>query len=242
VPAGWTEVCRDEFTGGLANWSIYDFPSIPVDAAAGHWLTSQVSIVTVSGTPELQLRGGKDGSGHPIGGACFWKGPTNQAIALGGRWEFRIRYDASTAFAGVAQLWSDTDPWPTHGEFDITEWGGGSRTNTETNIHYSPTADDPAHDTYSMPLVDFSQFHDVAFEWQQGSYCATYVDDVKVADTRDGTGLTYQWSASRIVVPSIASTVMRLTFQADFLDPNLSHYENSGVAIHVARVRYLVPS
>lgn len=215
-----------------------------MDAAAGHWLASQVSIANVAGVNELRLTGGVDGTGHPIGGAALWHGLSNAAEIPSGRIEYGVRYDTSTGFAGVCQLWPNTDAnWPTHGEMDMTEWGSGSRTTTQTNIHYSATVNAPDHDTYNVGSgIDFSQWHDVAFEWQQGSYCAMWVDGAKTMDTRDGTGMSYQWGASRIVIPAGAATSYHAVFQMDFLDSNLAHYESSGVAMHIKYVRMLVPA
>lgn len=255
VPTGYTEVARELFQGTLSDWIVYDYPNNQVDpqSFANRWLASQVAIgLAPDGvTKELQITGirGVDDSGNPIvklGGAIWNKAAASRR---GGRWEYRIRYDASAAFAGVGQLWvtdeNTYNPWPTYNEFDITEWSDGSRAGTTYNNHFSLTPNAPDHDIYKTPTnVNFgTSYHDIVFEWEPGVYTAAWCDGVKYADSRDGTGLVYAWANNgagpRINNPANRCVAMRPIFQIHSLNGNVNLYETTPIRMRIQRIRCL---
>jgi hypothetical protein len=155
---GWQRIGGDEFSGGLANWSLYDGPG-----HGGNGRRSPSAVSVQNGV--LAISG--DSSGTT--GGMAWKSGTKY-----GKWETRAKMpNGSGAYHPVLILWPSQIEWPAGGEIDYAE------TDTNSNavsffLHYG--ASNSRLD--ASKSIDITQWHNYAVDWSPGRITG-YIDGVQ---------------------------------------------------------------
>lgn len=223
--AGWHTILTETFENGLANFNYIDNPNFGPqgDSADMRWRASQLSVVTVNGIRELQIATQRSGS-VVNGGAVYYNKLAAAKRTTTTRIETKVAFDNSPNVKGVGMWWPTVDTtWPYNGELDMWEFGGGSRAGAGMNIHFGPQGSGGGtQDQYhTRNTIDFSQYHDVAWEWGTVAgqeYNMLEVDGVIECDSRgpNGVGKTY-WQRGTIPTPitNARVTPMYPIFQSD---------------------------
>ena len=128
---------------------------------AGWWMPSH----TTESNRLLTLDGYTDGGKNASGGAAAW-GATQLTY---GKYEVRFRADAGDGYGYTFLLWPATGTWPSAGEIDFGEDGGGNRQSTTATLHYGANNSQIAR-TVS---ADFTQWHTLGVEWTPGKLVYT---------------------------------------------------------------------
>jgi hypothetical protein len=157
---GWRQVFHDDFAAkGLGDtWGKYQ--GQPGGDPYSLWQPSHVD----QQDGMLVLEGSREDGQWITGGV------SNSGISrLYGKWDVRLRIDASDEITYAVLLWPEDEVWPP--EIDFAEDGGGPRSSTTATLHYRP--DDQI--IQRQLDVDLTQWHTVGVEWLPGK--ATYTVD-----------------------------------------------------------------
>jgi beta-glucanase (GH16 family) len=150
--AGWRLVASDTFdrTSLGARWSAYD--GQPGGNPHGWWDPEHVTVRD----GRMVLTGRRE-AGRWVTGGAMWldSGRTY------GKYEVRMRADASDAVKLVGLLWPSSRNWPVDGEIDFVEDGGGDRQLMHAFLHYGAEN----HQVVRHRAVDLTTWQRVGVEW-----------------------------------------------------------------------------
>ena len=158
---GWRQIFVDDFNGSaLSNsWGVYH--GQPAGDPASWWSPTRVSVAN----SELVLASYRDKNGMITGGV------SNHTVAQTyGKWEMRVRVDASDEIPYALLLWPSGGSWPP--EIDFLEDVGGPRTSASAFLHYVPAGGGRSMVARSV-TADFTKWHTVGVEWLPGSLVYT---------------------------------------------------------------------
>jgi hypothetical protein len=186
APTGWRLLANDDFNRSElgSRWTKYSRPAAP--DSPGAWDPSHV----VLRDGKLVLVGNRVNGAWTLGGVSFPAATTTY-----GKYELRMRMDASAAVKHAALLWPTSGRWPLDGEIDFSEDGGGARQHIDAHLHWG--ADNLQ--LHRTTAVDLTQWHTVGVEWLPG----------RVNYTLDGA----PWSS--ILTPGVPSSPMDLAVQIE---------------------------
>ncbi len=161
--SGWTQVFRDNFTGGSlgSGWGKYSgaIPSTP----GGTWDGSMVKVAD----GQLKLHTTKRDGSWISGGVMNHV----QARTTYGKYLVRFRMDGQRGQVRLAAL-AGSGKWPEDGEIDFAEDGGGDRSSTSGTLHWG-TADN-RHQVQRQATADFSEWHTVGVEWTPAGWSSPW--------------------------------------------------------------------
>ena len=150
------EVFFDDFLGERLSdrWRPYD--SVPASDSRMRWTPDLVAVRD----SHLTLSATWDGT-SVAGAVTNW--PVTRTF---GRWEARIRAYPSPVFSYHVLLWPADDRWPP--ELDIAEGFDGTRSRTESFVHYRESDGSTAKEGYRLE-VDATRWHTVGVDWMPDS-------------------------------------------------------------------------
>lgn len=152
---GWHQTLAEDFSGRRlpTGWTAYQ--GQPGGNQHGWWDPARV---TVAGS-SLRLSGAWSGGRFTTGGVVAWG-----ARSTYGKYEVRFRVQRAPGVSYALLLWPATGTWPTAGEIDIAEDGGGARRSTTATLHHG------ANDTQVQRTVgaDTSRWQTLGVEWTPG--------------------------------------------------------------------------
>ncbi len=155
----WKLVSTEDFNGSSLpkGWGAYT--GQPGGNPGGWWDPSHA----VVSNGNLVLRGYRDGAHWATGGVMLWAPQTY------GKYEVRFKMDAGKGVKYALLMWPSSGRWPTDGEIDFLEDGGGDRSSTTATLHYGAN-----NSTIQRSVAtDFTQWHTVGVEWSPGSLVYT---------------------------------------------------------------------
>jgi hypothetical protein len=159
APNGWTKVYADDFTGTALRpgWGAYNgaIPSTP----GGVWSPSHVTVKN----GQLILTTSRVNGTWTSGGVMNVQGGS----ATYGRFLIRMRMDKSDGVKYAILLWPASGQWPSGGEIDFAEDGGGQRTSTTGTLVYSTDGVTVQRNQRNVG-VDLSQWHTLGVDWSPG--------------------------------------------------------------------------
>lgn len=150
---GWKQVMAEDFSRPAlpSGWGAYH--GAPGGNPRGWWEQSRVAVRDGS----LRLSGAFDRNGtYTTGGVMAWAARTTY-----GKYEVRFRVTKAAGATYALLLWPSTGTWPSAGEIDFAEDGGGDRATTTATLH-SGANDDRVQRTLD---ADFSSWQTVGVEW-----------------------------------------------------------------------------
>jgi len=231
IPAGYALAQQDNFDSGKLDptlWGVYGISSDWASTShAGIWAARNVSVQQASdgatGQYELQIKSWLMPDGKTRQGGALLFG--NKALQKAGIWQWRARMEKGNGVEGVGLLWPDTDAnWPEYSEYDPWECSDGQRQHVKSNYHLGSPGDTKAFDSYDLPVLDYTQWHDFSFVITP-SYLAFSVDNIE---------------RNRNTTRLYLGHARRMTFQNDYLvpfDPTVT-----SCIWHVDNMRYLAPA
>lgn len=160
---GWRQIFTDDFNNSKLgdNWGAYS--GTPGGDPNSHWEQSHVAVTD----SQLVLEGYQEDGQWVTGGVSNW--PVTQTY---GKWELRVRADASVNTTFHFLLWPQADQWPP--EIDFLENFGGSRTGASGFLHYvDSSASNGRGKTERTVTADFTQWQTVGVEWLPGKVTYT---------------------------------------------------------------------
>jgi hypothetical protein len=158
---GWRQVLAQDFTASRLprGWGIYS--GAPGGNPHGWWRRSHVAVRG----KDLHLVGDWQHGTFVTGGLMA----TDVATTYG-KYEVRFKVSRARGVAYALLLWPKNDSWPSGGEIDFAEDGGGGRRSATATLHYGPA------NTMLQKHVraDFTQFQTVGVEWTPGKLVYTH--------------------------------------------------------------------
>ncbi|MFR9749926.1 glycoside hydrolase family 16 protein [Nocardia sp. 004] len=171
---GWRQVFVDDFTGtDLAETDWGRYSGVPSGDPESFWLPSH----TIVRDGMLVLQGYHEYGRMVTGGVGMWPHPQQY-----GKWEVRVRADASDEVTYHLLLWPQNEVWPP--EIDFAENFGGSRDYLDAFLHWTDRAG-KADKSEQVLDGDFTQWHTLGVEWLPGEI--RYTIDGRVWGTETGT-------------------------------------------------------
>jgi hypothetical protein len=152
---GWRQVFADDFdrTDLGENWSPYD--GVPKGDPESRWRRANAMVDGQA----LILQGRYEGDQLTTAGLSNWR--VHQTY---GRWEIRVRVDASDDMTYAFLLWPQSENWPP--EIDFLEDWGGDRQSGSANVHWkTDTGRSKAKRTLD---ADLTAWHTIGVEWLPG--------------------------------------------------------------------------
>lgn len=159
---GWHQIFADDFGRKELGdkWSPYN--GVPKGDPGSLWRSANA---VVNGR-ELILQGRYEGDRLTTAGLSNWR--VHQTY---GRWEIRVRVDASDDMTYAFLLWPQSENWPP--EIDFLEDWGGDRQSGSANVHWkTDTGRSKAKRTLT---ADLTVWHTIGVEWLPGQL--TYLID-----------------------------------------------------------------
>jgi beta-glucanase (GH16 family) len=146
-----TPVFSDDFSGSSVDrskWGVYNDPD-------GQHPRVPEAVRVANG--ELRLTE----SWYDSAGKYASGGLASKFSQLYGRWEVRFRVDAAGGSSAVVLLWPTSERWPTDGEIDGIEVGGGDRQSGGAFVHNG------ASHLRAVGGVDadFTKWHTITIDW-----------------------------------------------------------------------------
>ena len=183
---GWRQVLAQDFTGPRlpAGWGVYS--GRPGGNPHGWWSHSHVSVRG----KDLHLVGDWQDGTFVTGGLMASAWPSTY-----GKYEVRFKVSRAQGVAYALLLWPAHGGWPSAGEIDFAEDGGGARRTTTATLHYGAAN----NQLQKHVRADFTKFQTVGVEWTPGRLVYT---------------LNGRWWAT-FVGPQVPSGPMRLALQLE---------------------------
>lgn len=154
-PHGWRQTLAEDFSGTRlpAGWVAYS--GRPGGNPHGWWDRAHVMF----GGSKLRLTGSwSDGRFH-TGGVMAWG-----ARSTYGRYQVRFRVQPAPGVSYALLLWPSHGGWPSTGEIDFAEDGGGNRHSMTATLHHGSGN----HLLQRHLGADFSRWRTVGVDWQPG--------------------------------------------------------------------------
>jgi hypothetical protein len=151
----WRVKSAVDFTGTAlpAGWDSYE--GQPGGEPNGYWKHSHA--VVRNGV--LDLAGYRDGGRFVTAGVMAYSPQVGQQTY--GKYEVRFRIDKGHGVKYAALLWPVSEHWPTDGEIDFAEDGGGDRGRSTGTLHYGAS-----NSQIQKSLSgDFSRWNTLGVEW-----------------------------------------------------------------------------
>jgi len=175
---GWTLVYSNDFNSPLDfknAWGYYDGTVSGANPDTSYWskdhLTVADGILNLNGYVDSKVPAKYQGR-VTTGGLGLWtlrdeKGQIGQKY---GKWEMLVRIDQCPDVKYAWLLWPASGNWPSGGEVDFAEDGGGNRASTGATIHYANASGKDAilpQDSFPNPASPgfFSSWHVIGVEW-----------------------------------------------------------------------------
>ncbi|MCU1599607.1 MAG: exsH [Frankiales bacterium] len=157
---GWQQFLAQDFTGnGLPKgWDSY--AGRPGGNPNGWWTHAHASVRG----KDLHLVGDWQRGTFTTGGVM-----ASDFASTYGKYEVRFKLSKAPGVAYALLLWPANGSWPSAGEIDFAEDGGGDRATTTSTLHYG------AANTQVQRTVraDFTQYQTVGVEWTPGKLVYT---------------------------------------------------------------------
>lgn len=152
---GWRQTFADDFdrTELGDNWSPYD--GVPKGDPGSLWRADNA---VVNGRA-LVLHGRYEGDQLTTAGLSNWR--VHQTY---GRWEVRVRVDASDDMTYAFLLWPQSEDWPP--EIDFLEDWGGDRGSGSAYVHWK--TEDGRSKAQRTLTADMTAWHTIGVEWLPG--------------------------------------------------------------------------
>jgi beta-glucanase (GH16 family) len=151
----WKVRSAQDFTGGSlpTGWGSYE--GQPGSEPNGYWKHSHTTV----NNGVLTLAGYREGGTFVTGGVMASGAGVGQQIY--GKYEVRFRIDKGHGVKYAALLWPESEHWPTDGEIDFAEDGGGNRDRSTGTLHYGSS-----NSQIQKSLGgDFSRWNTLGVEW-----------------------------------------------------------------------------
>jgi beta-glucanase (GH16 family) len=157
---GWKQFLRQDFlTPGVpAGWGSYS--GRPGGNGNGLWAHDHVAVRG----DDLHLVGDWQNGTFVTGGLM-----AKDFASTYGKYEVRFRVSKARGVKYALLLWPASGTWPSAGEIDFAEDGGGHRTSTTGTVHYGASNSQVQHHV----AADFTQFQTVGVEWTPGKIVYT---------------------------------------------------------------------